>query len=361
VEPAFSSPRQAGAFALLVSIALLLPLLLGKWGLSPREETYAAFSWGSGAYPYLEDQIFHRKSDIDILFIGSSHINSAIDPEYVEHRLSEKLRRPATVISLCWGGGGLDPLYFTTYDLLQRRKVRMLVFYDDHRNNSPSEQGWRWMRWGDNAGELVGLSLHFKLAYYYGAIVGMPRNLLDLLKPSLPINLSPKKKIEVAGDEFHPPLEWLGLASGIVTNERGSNAAGSLRPGEGAQPSDVLIYSDKTRENFDFSGPAPAPLQIYFARKLSSLARTHDTKLVCLYIPVLADKEIANIPEGPLWSDIFSSDTALIGISPDKIFAGMSKSEVEELFRNPAHMSREGQAYFTRLMTPSLIQLYDQP
>jgi hypothetical protein len=361
VAPAFSSPRQAGAFALLVSVALLLPLLLGKWGLSPREETYAAFSWGSGAYPYLQDQIFHRKGDIDILFIGSSHINSAIDPQYVQHRLSEKLGRPATVISLCWGGAGFDPLYFAANDLLQRRKVRMLVFYDDQRTNAPSAQGWRWIRWGDNAGELNDLPLNFRLAYYYAAVVGMPRNLLDLVKPSLPINLSPRKKIELAQDEFHPPSEWLGLAPEIVTTEEKAVVSKTISAAEGAQPSDVLVFPDKTREKFDFSGPPPASLQIYFSKKLISLAKTHGTKLVCLNIPVLADEGRAAISEGPLWPDVLNADSALVGISPDKFFAGMDESTVEGLFRNPTHMSQEGQDYFTRLLTPTLIELYDQP
>jgi hypothetical protein len=361
MAPAFSSPRQAGAFALLVSVALFLPLLLGKWGLSSREETYAAFSWGSGAYPYLQDQIFHRKTDIDILFIGSSHINAAIDPEYVEHRLSEKLGRPATVVSLCWGGPGFDPLYFTTYDLLQHRKVRMLVFYDDHRNNAPSVQGWRWVRWGDNGGLLTDLSLRFRLAYYYAAVVRMPRNLLDLLKPSLPINLSPAKKPYVAQVQFHPPSEWLGLAPGVLTNDREPAAAKSFPAGDGAHPSDVLIYSDKTKGKFDFSGPPPPPLQVYFIKKTMALAESHGIKVVCLNIPILADRFKEVIPQGSLWLNILSSDTTLVGVPPTKVFAGMSDSMVDGLFTDPEHLNQYGKDYFTRLVAPTLIQLYDQP
>ena len=69
MSPPFSSTRQAGAFALLLLLILLLPGVMGKSCLPPREEIYSSLPWGAGAYPYLEDQIFNQKEDIDIAFM----------------------------------------------------------------------------------------------------------------------------------------------------------------------------------------------------------------------------------------------------------------------------------------------------
>src|SRR5580698_10906557 len=149
MRPAFSSTKQAAAFALLLLVTLLSPVLAGKRFLPPREQAYASQSWGSGPYPWIENQIFQETNDIDIVFIGSSHILHAVDTPYVQAKLSGKIGRQAVVRTLGWGGAGYDALYFFTRDLLAHRKVRMLVFYDE--NPAP---GFRypqisgWFRFG---------------------------------------------------------------------------------------------------------------------------------------------------------------------------------------------------------------------
>jgi hypothetical protein len=351
MPPAFSSPRQAAGFALLLLLTLVSPPLAGKLGLlPPLEQAYASYAWGSGSYPYQQDQIFHQKGDIDILFIGSSHMNSAIDPQYVEDHLSQKLGRPATVISLCWGGAGFDALYFVASDVLQHRKVRMLVFYDDHGKGEPFPLSWRFVRWSDRTEALSDLPWRFQVAYYYGSIIGMPRNLFNRLVPSLPIDLSPGKKIEIAQDEFHPPFKWLGLNS--------PPAAVPLQTG--AKPSDVCVYSPVTKAEFDFSGRSAPFFQVYFAKKLVALAEAHQTRLVCLNIPILTDQKKDVISQGSLWPQVFSSHSALVGIPPTKLFAGMSAEQVSGLYRDWAHLNDKGQAYFTSIVTPAMIQLYEQ-
>jgi hypothetical protein len=60
MAPAFSSTREAGWFAVLLAGLLLLPLALPEGALGSREEMYASYWWGSGVYPYIEDQIYHH-------------------------------------------------------------------------------------------------------------------------------------------------------------------------------------------------------------------------------------------------------------------------------------------------------------
>jgi hypothetical protein len=51
MSPAFSSTRQAAAFALLLLLLLLLPALAVKSWLPPRDQIYSSLPWGAGAFP----------------------------------------------------------------------------------------------------------------------------------------------------------------------------------------------------------------------------------------------------------------------------------------------------------------------
>src|ERR1035438_6486827 len=108
MSPGFFSPRHAVALALLLVLILLSPWLAGRSGLPPREQIYSSIPWRTGSFPYMHRQIFEEKGDIDIAFLGSSHMYNDIDTPYVQKQLSEKLGRPATVISLCWVNPGFD-------------------------------------------------------------------------------------------------------------------------------------------------------------------------------------------------------------------------------------------------------------
>ena len=152
MPPAFSSTRQAAAFALLLLLLLLSPVLAGRKFLPPREQAYASLSWGSGPYPWIRHEIFEETNDIDIAFMGSSHILHAVDTPYVQAQLSEKLGRPAVVRTIAWGGAGYDALFFVARDLMAHRKLKLLVFYDEY--NAPGIRNTAadcWFRCGENA------------------------------------------------------------------------------------------------------------------------------------------------------------------------------------------------------------------
>lgn len=360
MAPAFSSTREAAAFALLLLTILLLPLLVGKANLPPREQMYASLGWRIGNYPYLQQQIFHEKGDIDIAFIGSSEIGTDIDTPYVQKKLSEKLGRQATVISLCWKGPGFDLFYFIAKDLLQNRRVHMLVFYDDHGDPFPHTLAWHLVRFGDNASDMADLPIRFKIIYYYGAIIGMPRNLLSKLRPNLPVNLSPEKVEALKEKQTGLPTEILGAWYIREGYNYSIPSFAPYAPSTDAQTSDVYTYSTATAAKFDFSGPPPPPFQIYFASKFIALARSYQTRLVCLNMPHVTDQRTDTIPEGPLPQFAQNSGTALVGIPPARLFGNLSNDDVIKMFEDWHHFNRNGQQYFTPLVTPSLIQLYEQ-
>ncbi|MGA2248222.1 MAG: hypothetical protein ABSH48_24830, partial [Verrucomicrobiota bacterium] len=130
---------------------LVLPAVMGKNWLPPREAVYNSIWWESGEFPWIRQQVFEKTGDIDIAFIGASRITAAFDTPMVQEQLSKHLGRPATVLTLGWGGGGYDQLYFVAHDLLEHRKVKVLVFDDVYnRADQPHVLAPRLFRLADN-------------------------------------------------------------------------------------------------------------------------------------------------------------------------------------------------------------------
>ena len=359
MAPAFSSTKQAGAFALLLLLLLLLPVLAGKKQLPPREQAYAAQGWGAGPYPWIRQQIFEETNDIDIAFVGSSHLLWGIDTPSVQAALSKKLGRPAVVRSISWGGAGFDGLYFITKDLLDHRRVKLLVFYDESGRLNNNALAPTWFRFGDDAGELTGLPWRQKLPYYLAAIIGMPRNLLCRLRPNLSGDLFSPKPNSIE-KQFH--TENPAALLGAIAGDLGSWNAIPLmpfKPNPGAQPADASIYSPPTRADFDLSTRRLPPTEIYFARKFVALVQAHGGKLVLLNLPIMDELSYQRIPENQFWPETFPTNVTLLGIPPVKLFGTLTKAQIARLFSSSDHLNKNGQAYFTPLITPKLLQIYD--
>jgi hypothetical protein len=363
MRPAFSSPRQAAAFALLLLLLLLAPALAGKKLLPPREEIYSSIWWDSGDFPYMDDQFFREKGDMDIVFMGSSHIWAAFDTPHVQRELSKELGRPAVVRTFGWGVAGYDEVYFVAQDLLEHRKVRMLVIYNDvNKLDELQPFVWRVFRWGDNARALDGLPVSFKAAYYFASIAGMPRNLLGLLRSNLPADLNAASYWEIKLDApnlvtqlgattprlgFHDSLDW--VPEPFV----------KYQPQTGIQPSDVFVYSSSTKTNFAFSSTGLPAMQLHFAKQLGVLAQVHGCKLVVVHIPTFDERHSNVISEPVFWADVLPGQIKMIGIPPATLFKGLSDDDIKKLFSNPAHLNANGQNYFTSLMTPTLLKIYE--
>lgn len=360
MRPAFSSTRSAAAFALLLLALLALPVVVGKNLLPPREQAYAVQSWKTGPYPWIRHQIFEETNDIDIAFVGSSHLFNAIYTPYVQAKLSEQLGRPAVVLTLAWGGAGYDALYFITQDLLAHRRVRLLVFYDEN-TGLRNSQIPTLFRFAENAAVLPGLPLPEQGLFYFSAVVGMPRNLLCLLRPNLPAPLVTDQpnywETFASGGNPATQLGCLRMRRGFAANPQAVVPLEPFAPATSARPADAVIYSAATKTNFGFS-PAPLPAwQPPFARRFAALTRAHGVPTVMLYLPVLAEARASAIPERAFWPDILAGAT-LLGIPPARFFGVLTDAEVHKIYADPQHFNRNGQDYFTPLITPALIKLY---
>lgn len=361
MRPAFSSTRQAAAFALML-LALLLSPVLAKKFLPPREEIYSSIWWVWGDFPYMDGEIFRQTGDVDIAFLGASHLWSAFDTPTVQAQLSRQLGRPAAARTFAWAWPGYDPLYSVAQDLLEHRRVRLLVFDDDcGASNEPHPLAPRLFRFGEDAKAWDGLPAAFKAEYYYASIIGLPRNLLSLVRTNLPADLNARSYWET---HAHAP-NLAGRLGSIRTQLGFRGTDGKLAPfvpfvpATGVRPSDVCFYSPETKAKFAFSSAGVPPLQLYFARKLAALARDHGCRLVMVHIPTFDERRSPVISMPAFWPEALPADVTMIGIPPAALFKGLSDDEIRRLYSNPSHLNQNGQDYFSALMTPALLKIYE--
>jgi hypothetical protein len=361
MRPAFSSTASAAAFALLLLAVLLSPVLAGKNLLPPREQSYASLDWKSGPYPWIRHEIFEEQGDIDLAIVGSSRILHALDARELQAGLSQKIGRPATVRVLGWGGGGFDAIYFITRDLLAHRHVKLLVVYGDHNDLNRNKKSPVWFRFGENSGTLAGLPLRDSAQYYFAALVGLPRNLLCRVRPNLPADLSARNFWE---EHYHSAS--LAELLGATTSELGFADADAdpsvpfipFQPANTATAADARVYAPATAADFEFSRqPLPA-YEIHFAHLLADLTAKNNCRLALLHVPGYDEIRAPKIHEPAFWPDVLGANLPMLGVPPAKMFAGLTDDEVRRLYFNPGHLNKNGQAYFTSLVSPALLEIY---
>ena len=60
------------------------------------------------------------------------------------------------------------------------------------------------------------------------------------------------------------------------------------------------------------------------------------------------------------WPEVFGGNATMIGIPGAKLFAGVSQEVLtNQLYNDPVHLNRNGQKFFTPLITPALMQIYE--
>jgi hypothetical protein len=368
MRPAFSSTRQAAAFAIMLLGILLLPVILRKSWLPSSRENYLWQGWDTfGNQPQLYHQIFEEKGDIDIAFVGSSRIWLGIDTAFVQEQLSKQLGRPVVVRTIAWGWSGFDKLFFAMRDLLQNRRIHMLVFNDEGQDvNLMDPLARRWFRLGDEDAELMGFPIRLQSDYYFAAIQGIPRNLLELLRPNLPCEFSPATRARLeeslfCSDSQHS-LGSLALLQGFSKApvfSTGHPPFESFSPPNSTSAADAVIYSTATKDAFQFIGPQMLAPQTHYAQKFSALARSKSIQMVMLHVPEVADLNRVAITEREFWPDSLHADVTLLGILPQRMFTGLSEEEKLKFFADPYHLNQNGQQYFTKLITPTLSKLYE--
>jgi len=355
MAPAFSSSRQALAFAIALSVILLLPALFPKKCLPPRATVYSATPDFYGPFAYHYHQIYEEKSEVDMVFLGSSRMWFGIDTPHVQTEFSNFLGRKSVVFTLSWLWDGQDLTYFLLKDLLEHRKVKVVVVAEESAHFFPHGGASRWFRVGDNWQDLDGLSVVEKTAYYVEAMRGMSRQLLEYVRPDIP----GAERLGTREIFYHAPSSATRFGSMAARLEDSGNPDFvEVLPAHAPAP--ALIYSEETKASFEFSPEPYSREQLYFAKKTADLAAAHGARLVWLHIPTRDEANSPRVMAKADWSKILNAPSTLVGIPGTALFGGLTDDEMLKLYVEKIHLNANGQRYFTESVTPTLLKIYDE-
>lgn len=346
VEPAFASSAQALCFVLLVAIALSLPVLVDSSVKVDRQRSYDLMPEQHGPYSYMKKEIFETSGDIDLLFIGSSVLWNAVDTPQVKEALSQSLGREATVMTLGFNFNGADIPYTILRDLVERRRVRLVVLSIPRLSftDGPSTPSYRFLRYAENPEIVAGLPFGSRVSLYASNVLRSPRDILAMIRPER----SPRSPY---ADDLGANKERLGMY-------RDPNAFVRFAPAPPVLAAESLIYSPSTEDDFRFTNEELPPHQDHYLTEFMRLLRERDIPLAVLNVPQYSERSNDKAVERFDWSAKFGSHVPLIGVSPKTLFAGLDESEVELLHCDREHFNLNGNEYFTRSIIPALLTVH---
>ncbi len=350
LRPAFLSNTTAYLFVILIIFILLLPKIFTNYDLVSREDSYEIMPRNFGEYAFLKDEVFNKKEDIDILFIGTSITWNAVDTPQVQAALSQKLGRKARVLTLGYYFSGLDVSYTLLRDILERRRVRMIVFSiprdEEISEEGPSLPGCKFLRYKDSAEILEKLPLESKISLYACNTLRTPHDLLNMVRE----DKTPPSSI---AKNLGANKEYLGMDRDPKTFVR-------FTPPPPVFSGEELIYTDSNKTSFRFLNEKPSEHQNYYLREIFNLAGKKDVPLIMLNIPQYAERRKETVLETQNWSENYKPETPMIGIPPGKLFEGLSEDGIEKLYCDDDHFNVNGTEYFTKAILPGILKVYEK-
>ena len=343
---AFSSNLQALLFFLFLLSLLSLPVILNKTGLLKRSDVYLTVPVRHGPFSYFHHQIFEEKSDVDILFLGSSVLWTAIDPEYVKNEIGKTISKEPVIFTIGSNWRGEDLLYVQLRDILDNRRVKVLIFSSPPKtplNDMPHHQSYRWLTYGHFSDAMEGLPLKYRLSLYAEYVLGAPRHLLSFLRPELPASYEEDMKLSGA------------YKAGL--NEEDKKASRNI-PEPQSIPVEDMYYSPRRPGWFVFDGPELGSYQLHFLKEIARIVKKKDIRLVILNLPLLKDRKMPYVEERMFWPDIFGNDVVILGISPAVLFSGLDDKMIKSLYFNPNHFNFRGNEFFTKAIFPAIMRIY---
>jgi hypothetical protein len=355
MTPAFTSLRQAAGFALLLGVLLGAPAVIGGTGLLDRASVYATIPTEAGPYVHFQRQIFEAPGDLDIAFVGSSFMWSAINTPVVRDSLSARLGRPATVTTLASVWPGLDRDYVVLRDLLTHRRVHMVVLQLPNRDlptddpyavinrvtDEPHLRASRFYRVGELPEIAAALPFDARASLYAAAVVGLPRHLLSLVR----------------ADRTRP--HQVEATLGARLDHRGYFGAPyeAFRPRPPGIAVRDMIYTHDAAPDYRFVDEPLPPYQMHFVRLMAALLRRHHLPAVILHVPQANERHAAAVEERVDWFDVMGPGTTLIGVPPARLYRGFSDAEIKRFYVSD-HFNENGAVFFTATVLPALLELY---
>jgi hypothetical protein len=366
MRPAFSSGRQAIGFASLLAALLALPGLTAMIGVTTdRRDDYSDIPARAQPLRWAQFQIFAEHGDVDLAFVGASQMMFGVNTPYVQAQLSNRIGRPANVLTLGWTNYGYDVQYYLVRDLLNHRRVRTIVICDEYNRfpdrpypDYPGIALLYLFHWNDEPESLVGLSWFAKLRLYAVAVLNTPRHLTKLLHHDVVFT------IDSRGPDLMPSnfrggdlVAQLGSVRSRLSHKSEPNFT-SLRTKVTSREGDAVVFPIRGGNLFAFNGPTTPPYERHFARRLAELCRARGVQLIVLHLPTSVESRSTYVPERERPEGVYGMPLPVLGIPGVRLFAGVSTAELPNYYVDEMHLNENGQVLFTSAITPALLLIY---
>lgn len=348
LQPAFKTNVGAVWFLVLVVFTLVLPKIITSTDLISRRHSYEILPENLGAYSFMSDEVFDKKEELDILFIGTSIIWNGVDTPQVQRALSEHLGRPAQTVTFGYSFNSFDISYSLLRDLLERRRVRLVVLSIPRLTypEGPSATAFKFLRYDENPEIVAGLPLQSKISLYACSVLRSPRDLLTIARPNSPVE-------SAYSETFGAFKREVGMGEDPSTFERFAPQAPLLQGTD-------LIYSDSTKDLFKFTNTRIPAHQDYYLERVVELLRENGVPFAILNVPQYSERRRDKVVELENWQERFGTDIPLMGIPPTTLFAGLSEKEVEKLHGDHEHFNLNGCELYTDAILPAILEVYSK-
>lgn len=342
----FSSKPQALGFAALVIFFLALPALLSAFNAPSREAAYAG--GGKNFDSFHIKELFEKKDPVDIAIIGLSTVWVGIDSGRLEERLASRLGRKATVFTLGANHVGEDLVYVMAKDLVEHRRVKMVILAPPPRRQPASHPHIHYLlQYGVHRDSWEGLTPLEQARFYALCVLGAPRQALSVLRAD--IQRGPKQFLAANNGTWIRELGW--------EDKTGEKFVSNKIEPFTEDPRAFIHMKGVNEDRIEFN-EVMSPYQEYFFRKTIEVLKENGVKVALLYLPLHDERKLEKIPIRAAYEDTLGLNVPIIGMEPARLFAGRSDTEIQSLYYNKNHFNRNGTEFFTGAITPAIIGSY---
>ncbi len=350
ITPAFRSTRASLGYCILTLGLVFLPLILSVAAPPPSLlSRYATVRGSAGDFSFNYNEIACRKADIDVLIVGASLVQHGIHAPTIRDALTAVSHVPKVVITLGHSWHGDDVNYFMLRDLLQRRRVHLVIMQlppvegEGHFSDWPHATSINWFTLAD-WNVVAPLPLTKQVSLYTLAIVGAPRKLLSLIRADRVGQLGAESVEASLGGKYVEQCEDAPFEK--------------YSPPPRAFHYRDLLYSSAP-DKFKFLNQPVSPYPTYFSERTIELLKQYRIPVLIVHMPTKRHATAATVNERLCWPVLYrGSSLDVAGVPAATLFAGLTDAQISKLYSDDIHMNANGCRYFTKAILDSVVHAY---
>ena len=287
-----------------------------------------------GVFEHQATEITNQKTPIDVLFLGSSSLWTAIDHNKLDEIAKTEGRPALNTLTLAGNWRGEDLLYLQLRDLLKNREVHHIIISPPNgRSNGPHPASKYLWDLGSDWPTVAGLPTRQRLAIYAESALVSPRLLWAIVFP--PKQLVSTSNMKQTRGSLLRPLGWKDWGGVRREFADAPIVAHPLSVRDVLYcPSDVDIFlSDKSMIN---------PFEAHFFSLILALADQSEIPLTILNIPTpdtLGGGGVA-LPKASILK--LAEKHPVVSLTAEQLFPGKTRSEWVDYYYNPQHANISG-------------------